>query len=157
VDDFIEPDDLASAHHDRRQVLGGEVAMLASVMRLRHHDGHDVFARITRALARDRDGKPSHMIAQVEDVTERLPTERALATSERMFRSFAESTAAGVIIVQDEVIRYVNAAVTAITGFSGEELCGMALEELVYPDDRTAALARARARMRNEQVPVRVE
>jgi len=157
VDDFIQPDDLETAHADRRQVLGGEVAMLESVMRLRHRDGHAVFARVTRALVRDRAGHPSHMIGQVEDVTERLRTERALATSERMFRSFAESTAAGVLIVQDEVIRYVNAAVTAITGFGADELRGMALGDLLHPDDRAVALARARARVRDEPTPVRVE
>jgi PAS domain S-box-containing protein len=157
VDEFIQPDDLATAHADRRQVLGGEVAMLDSVMRLRHRNGHAVFARVTRALVRDRDGQPSHMIGQAEDVTERLRTERALASSERMFRSFAESTAAGVLIVQDEVIRYVNAAVTAITGFARAELCGMPLGELVHPDDRSIAVARARARVREEAVPVRVE
>ena len=65
------------------------------------------------------------MIGQAEDVTERRRAaeaqknaEHALAVSERMFRGFAESTAAGVLIVQDEIIRYVNAAVTAITGFA---------------------------------------
>ncbi len=157
IDEIVQPDDLETVRADRRQVLGGEVDMLDSVMRLRHRDGRPIFARVTRALVRDRDGTPSHMIGQVEDVTERLRTEQALARSERMFRSFAESTAAGVVIVQDEVICYANAAVTAITGFTAGELCGMPLAELVHPDDRAIALARARARVRNEPVPVRVE
>ena len=157
VDEFIQADDLDTVHQHRRRVLDGEVGTFDSVMRLRHRDGHAVVARVTRALVRDRDGRPSHMISQVEDVTERLRTERALATSERMFRSFAESTAAGVLIVQDDVIRYVNAAVTAISGFTADELCGKRFEQLLHPDDRAIALARARARVRGEPVPVRVE
>jgi PAS domain S-box-containing protein len=157
VDEFIQSDDLATAHADRRQVLGGEVDMRDSVMRLRHRDGHAVFARVTRALVRDREGKPSYMIGQVEDVTERLRTEQALASSERMFRSFAESTAAGVLIVQDEIIRYVNAAVTEITGFTSDELCGTPLGNLLHPDDREVAVARAQARLRGEPMPERVE
>ena len=157
VDEFIQPDDLDLAHGDRERVVGGEVDRSDSVMRLRHRDGHAVVARVTRALVHDREGKPSHIISQVEDVTERLRTERALAASERMFRSFAETTAAGVLIVQEEVIRYANAAVTAISGFTADELCGRRFEEVLHPADRPSALARARARVRDEPVPVRVE
>jgi PAS domain S-box-containing protein len=77
VDDFIAAEDLPMARADRDRLLGGAVESQETVMRLRHRDGHDVWARVTRALVRDRDGKPSHMIGQVEDVTERLRAEEA--------------------------------------------------------------------------------
>ncbi len=81
IDELIVPDDLDQAHGDRRQVLSGDVDMLESVMRLRHRDGRVVEARVTRALVRDRDGNPSYMIGQVEDVTERRRAEAALRAS----------------------------------------------------------------------------
>jgi PAS domain S-box-containing protein len=81
VDDFIHPEDLPLAHAHRREVLSGAVESVETVMRLRHRDGHAVVARVTRSLVRDRDGKPSHMIGQVEDVTERRRAEEALRTS----------------------------------------------------------------------------
>jgi PAS domain S-box-containing protein len=157
IDDFIEPDDLDVAHVDRRRVLSGSVDSLETVMRLTHRDGHAVFARVSRALVRDRDGKPSYMIGQVEDVTERHRAAEALLTSERTFRSFAESMAAGVLIVQEGVVRYANAAVTTITGFDAHEILGQPIVFIVHPGDRDLVWQRGLARMRGEQVPARAE
>ena len=157
VDDLIRAEDLPMTRADRDRVLGGAVDAVETVMRLRHRDGHDVWARVTRALVRDRDGKPSHMIGQVEDVTERLRAEEALRASERTFRSFAESMAAGVLIVQDGVIRYVNAAVTVITGFPAPEILGQSALFIVGPSERPLVAERGAARIRGSDVPVRSE
>jgi PAS domain S-box-containing protein len=157
VDDLIRAEDLPMARADRDRVLGGAVEALETVMRLRHCDGHDVWARVTRALVRDRDGKPSHMIGQIEDVTERLRGEEALRASERTFRSFAESMAAGVLIVQDGVIRYVNAAVTVITGFPAPDILGQSALFIVDAADRALVAERGTARIRGSDVPVRSE
>jgi PAS domain S-box-containing protein len=157
IDDFIVSEDLSMALADRDRLLGGAVESQETVMRLRRSDGHDVWARVTRALVRDRDGKPSHMIGQVEDVTERLRAEEALRASERTFRSFAESMAAGVLIVQDGVIRYVNAAVTVITGFPAPEILGQSILFIVAEVDRGLVAERGAARIGGADVPVRAE
>ena len=81
VDDLIDPEDLALAHAHRRKVLSGDFESVETVMRLRHRDGHAILARVIRSMVRDRHGKPSLMIGQVEDVTERRRAEEALRTS----------------------------------------------------------------------------
>lgn len=155
IDELMQPDYVETARADRRRLLLGEVATLESTMRLRHRDGHVVFARVTRTLVRDRDGRASYMIGQAEDVTERRRAEDALRATERMFRIFTDSMAAGVVIVQDGSIRYANAAVTALTGFDADELRRMTAGTLLHPDDR-AALVAGGARVRDEPVPTRV-
>lgn len=157
VDALIHPDDLPVAHAHRRQVLSGDVESVETVMRLRHRDGHSVLARVTRSMVRDRDGKPSHMIGQVEDVTERRRAEEALRASERTFRSFAESMAAGVLIVQNGVVRYANAAVTTITGFDGAEILGQSILFIVHPAERDLVWQRGLARLRGDAVSTRAE
>ncbi|MCC6766537.1 MAG: PAS domain S-box protein [Deltaproteobacteria bacterium] len=156
VDALIHPDGLEMARVERRRLLSGEVDALESVLHLRHRDGHVVFARVTRTLVRDSDGVPSHMLGQAEDVTERWRAEEALRASEHMFRTFTESMPAGVVIVQDGVIRYANAAVTTLTSFDREELGNLTAGTLLHPDDR-AALVTSGARVRDEPPPARVE
>lgn len=157
IDDFIDPDDLAEAHAHRRLVLSGDFESVETVMRLRHSDGHAVLTRVTRSMVRDRDGRPSHMIGQVEDVTEQRRAEEALRTSERTFRSFAESMAAGVLIVQEGVVRYANAAVTTITGFDASEILGQSILFVVHPADRDLVWQRGLARLRGDAVSTRAE
>jgi PAS domain S-box-containing protein len=157
VDDLIDPEDLAVAHEHRRLVLSGDVESVETVMRLRHRAGHAVLARITRSMVLDRDGKPSHMIGQVEDVTERRRAEEALRTSERTFRSFAESMAAGVLIVQDGFVRYANAAVTTITGFEAPEILGQSILFIVHPAERDLVWQHGLARLRGDAVSTRAE
>lgn len=156
IDDLIHPDYLVTARADRRRMAEGEVESFESVMHLQHRDGRLVYARVTRSLVRDRNGMPSHMIGQVEDVTERFRIENALRATERMFRTFTESMAAGVMITQDGVICYANAAVTALTGFDANELAVMKAGTLLHPEDHAALVASGK-RVREEPVPVRVE
>jgi PAS domain S-box-containing protein len=62
-----------------------------------------------------------------------------------------------VLIAQPQALRYVNDAVSVITGYGREELLRMQVWELVHPDERAAAMAKATARMRGEPVSPRSE
>ena len=81
VDDFVHPEDRVLARAQRARITDESTATPESVVRLRRRDGSERWARVTRALARDGTGKPSYMIAQVEDVTERYQAEEALRSS----------------------------------------------------------------------------
>jgi PAS domain S-box-containing protein len=157
IDGIVYPEDLDAVRARRQQFLEGEAASEELVFRLRHRDDHAVWIRLTRSLVHDRDGKPSYMIGQIEDVTERRRAEEALRTSERTFRSFAESMSAGVLIVQDGAIRYANAAVTHITGYTTDELLGQSMLFVVVPEHHGLAAERAAARWRGDEVSPRAE
>ncbi|MCB1153139.1 MAG: PAS domain S-box protein [Deltaproteobacteria bacterium] len=78
------------------------------------------------------------------DVTDRMRTETELKESEEKFRSLAEQTMLGIVIVQDDHIKYVNPIVTADSGFGLDLLVGQPVEslgDLIHPDDREFVLA----------------
>lgn len=66
-------------------------------------------------------GKPADLVIQV-DITEKIQSELYLRESEEKFRSIAESSLVSILIVQDDVIKYINNAVAKISGFSVSEM-----------------------------------
>lgn len=62
-------------------------------------------------------GKKFYVLAFIRDMTARLRAAEALKSGEDRFRALAETTSAGIIIVDQEKLYYVNAAATAVTGY----------------------------------------
>ncbi len=72
------------------------------------------------SLLCDENGKINGTISSGEDVTERKKIEQKLIESEEKFRTIAEETEIGIIIIQDGLLKYSNKAIDAISGYSQE-------------------------------------
>jgi two-component system, cell cycle sensor histidine kinase and response regulator CckA len=59
----------------------------------------------------------------------------------------------GVVVVQDEVFKFVNKAWTNTTGFSVEEMMKMSFTEVIPPEHKEMTLRRYRARLAGENPP----
>ncbi|MEO6399167.1 MAG: PAS domain-containing sensor histidine kinase [Tepidiformaceae bacterium] len=69
-----------------------------------------------------------------------------------------DTVCCGVWVYDGEDVRYVNRALSDITGFSREELLEPGFfAKLIHPDDRDSLLARGQARVRGETVPDQYE
>jgi PAS domain S-box-containing protein len=82
------------------------------------------------------DGRVIGFQAVARDVTERKQFEEALSESERLYKTLAESSLAGVFIVQDGKFRFINTSAIAYAGYSAEELVGRSSDIIVHPDDK---------------------
>lgn len=69
--DFIHPDDLADVIERHRRLITGEPDVMRLELRLVRPDSVVLWAHVATSLVRDEDGKPSHIMALVEDVSER--------------------------------------------------------------------------------------
>jgi len=91
------------------------------------------------------------------DVTERKRMEQAVQEREGIVRALAHSEVIAVFVHDGHRLLDVCGA-TALTGYTRDELLAMPdFFELVHPDFRESARARAAARLRGEPVPVRRE
>ena len=59
----------------------------------------------------------------------------------------------GIVIIQDDVHVLANQAMTAMTGYSKDEIVGMPFTHLVTPENRDLIIERIRLVMRGEEVP----
>lgn len=71
------------------------------------------------------------------EISERRRAQEALETSEKRFRSLADTTSAAIFIVQEGTIRYANPAARTITGFEPPDLVGLPFWDLADPQYRT--------------------
>ncbi|MBI2318299.1 MAG: PAS domain S-box protein, partial [Betaproteobacteria bacterium] len=87
----------------------------------RHHqkDGTPIDVEITSHLI-DFDGRRARIVC-AHDITERKRTERVLREAEEQFRGLVEQSIAGIYIIQDGTLTYVNPRFAEIFGYGSAD------------------------------------
>src|SRR6187551_2009544 len=78
------------------------------------------------------------ILGMLEDITERKLAEERAGEGEERFRVIAEQSMLGILIFQDDAIRFVNQAVSDMNGYSIEEMAtwnGSDFARVIHPDD----------------------
>ncbi|MDP2885811.1 MAG: PAS domain S-box protein [Ignavibacteria bacterium] len=83
--------------------------------------------------------------------------QEALRENEAKFRAVTEHTVSAILIIQGERFRYVNPAMSVITGYTEKELLEMRFWEFAHPEFQDLFRIRALARQRGESAPSRYE
>jgi PAS domain S-box-containing protein len=81
--------------------------------------------------------KDKEVVITYEDITDRKRAEAA-------YKTMADSSQAGVYVVQNGTFRFVNRNAAGYAGYSAEELVGMDSLGLVHPDDRQKVIRNSR-------------
>jgi len=78
------------------------------------------------------------IINNIQDVSDKKEFELALTESEEKFRTIAEQSSLGIVILQDGLVKYSNNALSDITGYSRDEISKWSQNEFtkkIHPDD----------------------
>ncbi|MDQ7826807.1 MAG: PAS domain S-box protein [Candidatus Eremiobacteraeota bacterium] len=76
---------------------------------------------------------PDLLLLYTEDLTTILEAQQALFESETKYSTLVEQAKDGVVILQDGIIRFANKTMEHISGYSVQEITGMAAERFVAP------------------------
>lgn len=100
----------------------------------------------------------THFLVNLRDISERLRDERLLALSEQRFRNAFDLAPTGICFTGfDGRILKVNAAFSAMLGYSAGELEGMLATRITHPDDDEATLAHIQKLASGQASIVRLE
>jgi PAS domain S-box-containing protein len=148
-EELQEKDLLDISHPDERlrdrllldRLRAGETPFRQIEKRFIRRDGRLLWTLLNVTLVRDPSGDPMHLIAQIQDITERKETEEALHVSESMLRSIVDS-ARDAIFVKNLNLRYtlVNRFMADLFERKISEIVGESDEDLMDPE--TAARVR---------------
>lgn len=89
--DITHPDDRAMDNSLVQGLLDGKAHSFIEEKRYVRKDGDIVWVQLSCAMVRDDMNEPSHIVAVVQDVSERKDAEAARRHSETRFKDFAES------------------------------------------------------------------
>jgi PAS domain S-box-containing protein len=104
---------------------------------LRNRDGSIVPCSLSTALSRNADGVPIGIVSTMRDISARRRAERDLVEANEQFQAVVEQSIAGILIIQDRRIAYVNPRFGEIHGYpSQQELAGTDPLAMVAAADR---------------------
>jgi two-component system cell cycle sensor histidine kinase/response regulator CckA len=150
-EDLTHPEDLERQLEFQRQLLAGEIGTYRLEKRYVHKHGHVVWGLLHVALVRDAGGEPLHLVAQVQDISERIQTEAALREAEARLRSFFEHAPIGeAVVAPDGRFLKVNAALCEIVGYPKDELLAKTFQDITHPEDLEADLEYVRQMLAGE-------
>ena len=148
--DVVHPD-------DREVVLKGLAEDLYTSDRRRKYevrtkakDGREIWvsALATRIEFKGR----LAILLSLKDITETKRAEKALRQSEELYATMANSSQAGIYIVQDGKFVFVNPQFQKDTGFSADELLGTDPLMIVHPEDREVVRENAAKMLKGEPI-----
>jgi len=113
----------------------------------RHGDGKRMATSMNAVLAPIGPGGASLILGILEDITERKLAEERAGEGEERFRIIAEQSMLGIIIFQDDSIRFVNQAVSDINGYSIAEMSHWSMRDMgrvIHPEDAQFVIEQGR-------------
>ncbi|MHA2296415.1 MAG: PAS domain S-box protein [Candidatus Hodarchaeales archaeon] len=125
-----------------REQLEQEDIYIAEEVWHKRKDG-TVFPTLMNGTAvRDDAGKLLYLSATAIDITEQKGAEEALQESEELFKSLSESTMVGILIIQEDELKYANEALARISGYTRKEMENWTASDIlgmIHPEDRAFA------------------
>ncbi|OPX97223.1 MAG: Blue-light-activated histidine kinase [Syntrophorhabdus sp. PtaB.Bin006] len=99
----------------------------------------------------DKSGTVKGIFVLKVDMTEHKRAEKALQESEQKFKDLSEKSIAGVYVIQDDTLKYVNLIFARIFGYEVDEMIGkVAIEDVIFPEDWPAVKENVRKSISGE-------
>lgn len=119
--DLTPPEERQLAIDYNEQLISGDLDSYAREKQYVRKDGTLIWTSISLSAVRGPDGRPTHIISVITDITERKQAEERVQKFSHMVE---QSPAPMVITDTDGHIEYVNPKFSEISGYAPEELIG---------------------------------
>ncbi len=146
---YIHPKDFPMAVERAKELVNtGKIEALR--YRLRHKDGHYVETSAKGTIYKIN-GK-NRYIGVIRDITEQIKATQKLKESVEKYRAVVEQANDGIVIIQNELFKYVNPNICEMSGYTREELIDNSFKIIVNPEVVDEVADRHTRRMVGEDV-----
>jgi diguanylate cyclase (GGDEF)-like protein/PAS domain S-box-containing protein len=138
------------------RALAGETVTAPDVPHRRPGVASTTWLSGTYSPHRDDGGRIVGVVGVLRDVGDRRREERAASGASAQLRLLVEQSPAGMFVLQDDRFRFVNPRLSAILGFTAEELYELpSIEKIVAEDDRELFAEQLRLRLEGDRRTLR--
>lgn len=157
--DLPWPHEEAEAYRaDDRAVISANQPRLHIIEPVQRADGQRIVVDTSKVPLMDTAGSaPTGVVGIYEDITVQTRAAEALRESEARFRTLSENSLAGIYIVQEGRLTYVNPALAQIFGYQVSELIDADPLLVIHPDDRALVSENMRRRLSGEMIAMHYE
>lgn len=134
---ITHPGDLADNLARGQQLLAGAIPGFVIAKRYIRKDGTLMWGKTGVSLMRDRDGKPTHVVAVTQDVTDLKRAEEALRDSEQRYLTLFEGNPQPIFVYDEETITILaaNEAAARQYGYTREEFSRLTIRDILAAED----------------------
>jgi len=134
---LTRPEDLSGDVDRIQQLLTGAAVYQVFEKRYTRKGGGTVWAQVGLSVIRNHDDMPLHLLAMVQDITERKLAEETLRRSEERYHTLAQTSPVGIFRTDREgSYLYVNTRWCEIAGLSHEKALNHGWADATHPEDR---------------------
>jgi PAS domain S-box-containing protein len=137
---FLHPDDAETTKRLRARLAQGQLAAAESDRRLRHRDGHTLWAKLTVRAWSSASGE-RHYLLVLEDFTDRKTSDDQLQVALRDQQTLLATMSVGVAQTLHGRILLANREFAQMFGYADDEVVGMSLWDLTH--DRAEKMMKA--------------
>ena len=119
------------------RVLSSEISEWSSEQRYLRKDGTTIWVHVSGTVIFDADKQPIRTVAHIQDITERKLSEENLRSSEKRFRTMADSAPVMIWMCTAEKARsWFNKPWLEFTGKTMDDALGFGWTDGIHPEDR---------------------
>ena len=119
--EISHPDDMGASNSNLQRLIAGEVSAYQFEKRYVRKDGGLVWVHLTTSLLCDAQGKPMHLIGQIQDITARRHADEQLRLAAAVYHASSEAM---IVTDANNIIVATNPAFSVLTGYSAQEVQG---------------------------------
>ena len=138
-EDVTYPSEVPASAAAIADLVAGVRTTVTLTKRYRRPTGEAVWCNLIASVVRDTNGAPVQLVAQIEDVSDRLAAEQALRDANARLAMVFDDAPIGVALVAPDG-RYleVNPMMCELLGRSRDELLALTWRDVTHPDDLPA-------------------
>jgi PAS domain S-box-containing protein len=112
-------------------------------------DGSEIFLEVNASVVEHKGKKV--IVTVLRDKTEQRETMEAMKKSEEEYRTIIQRASDGILIIQDEVVKFANPKLVEIADTSVEDIIGKKFTDYVHPDEIETLVKNYERRMAGEE------